>query len=58
MRDTLLNKTYLENNGFPFDLRHVLENGIDNGEELVPIQRTGLILLEEVDEVVQDEVRS
>lgn len=49
---------YLENDRLPLDLRHILEDGIDDMKKLVPLQKTRVILLEEVNKVVQDEVRS
>lgn len=47
----------LENDGFSLNLRHILEDGIDDVEKFVSIEKTGLIFLEEVNKVVQNKVR-
>ncbi|KZC09209.1 hypothetical protein WN55_00945 [Dufourea novaeangliae] len=52
--ENIRKKAYLEGDRLPFDLRHVLEDGVDDTEKLVAFQEARLILLEEVDEVVQD----
>lgn len=49
---------YLEIDGLPFYLRHVFENRVDYVEKPFPLQEGGLILLEDVDEIVQDEIGS
>lgn len=50
-------ETYLENDGFSFNLRHILEDGIDDIEKFVSIKKTGLIFLEKVNKIVQNKVR-
>lgn len=50
--------TYLESNGFSFNLRHVLEDIVDNTKESFSFQETGLVLLENIVEVVKDEISS
>lgn len=50
--------TYLEDDGLALELRPVLEDGIDDLEELVPLEDARVVLLEVLDEVVQDEVRA
>lgn len=49
---------YLESNGFSFNLRHVLEDVVDNTKESFAFQETGLVLLENIVEVVEDEISS
>lgn len=48
----MYSETYLENDGFTLDLRHILEDSIDDVEKLVSLQKTGLIFFEEVNEVI------
>ena len=47
----------LKNNGVPFQAWHIFEDVVDDIQVLLPLQKTGSVLLEVVKEVVQDEVR-
>ena len=46
----------LKNNGVPFQAWHIFEDKVDDIQVLIPLQKTGPVLLEVVKEVVQDKV--
>ena len=46
----------LKNNGVPFQAWHIFEDEVDDFQVLLPLQKTGSVLLEVVKEVVQDKV--
>lgn len=49
--------TDLEDDGLSLQLRPSFEYGIDDLEELFPLQDAGIVFLEVLDEIVQDKVR-
>jgi len=57
-KNDIMNESYLKNDGFAFDLRHILENSINDVEKFISLQKTGLIFFEEINEVIQDKIRS
>lgn len=50
--------SYLENDRISLQPCEVLEDGVDDVKELVPLEEAGAVLLEVVDKVVQDKVGS
>ena len=46
----------LKNDGVPFQAWHIFEDEIDDFQEFVPLQKTGSILIEVIQEVVEDKV--
>jgi len=49
-------ESYLENDGLAFRLRCLAENVVHNFEIFVPWQSRGIVLIEVIDEIVQQEV--